>query len=105
LNPSLSDVHAFLAQAIAELAQPPTRAQRKNGWLEETRGEVSAHLRAIRDDIDGDMPPHPRDLPSQVEIVRWLDAMGVALGDPLTDRVTDAFATARRFANRIAKPS
>jgi hypothetical protein len=31
--------------------------------------------------------------------------MGVALGDPLTDRVTDAFATARRFANRIAKPS
>jgi hypothetical protein len=62
-----------------------------------------AHLAAIRDDIAADLPPHPRDLPSQVEVVRGLDAMGVALGDPLTDRVTNAFATARRFANHTAK--
>lgn len=103
LNPSLRDVRASLARAIAELAKPPTRAERKNGWLEETRSEVSAHLRAIRDDFDAEMPPHSRDLPSQVEMVRSLDAMGVALGDPLTTRVMDAFAIARRFANRIAK--
>jgi hypothetical protein len=105
LNPSLAEVQASLAQAIEALAQPPTRSERKHGWLEETRSEVAAHLRAIRDDIEGEMPPHPRDLPSQVEVVRWLDAMGVVLGDPLTSRVTEPFAVARRYANRVAKDS
>jgi hypothetical protein len=52
LNPSLGDVQAALADAIDELAQPPTRKERKNGWIEETRTEVSAYLRAIPDDID-----------------------------------------------------
>jgi 3-oxoacyl-[acyl-carrier protein] reductase len=97
---SRSLVLASLAEVIEELARPPTRNERKNGWLEETRSEVAAHLRAIRDDVEGEMPPHPRDLPSQVDAVRWLDAMGISLGDPLTDRVMDAFAAARRFANR-----
>ena len=51
------------------------------------------------------MPPHPRDLPSQVEVVRWLDASGVevALGDPLIAQVMYAFAVARRYANRNTK--
>jgi hypothetical protein len=62
-------------------------------------------LRAIREDIDSGMPPRPRDLPSQVEVVRWLDAMGVSLGDPLNERVMSAFAVARRFANQAAKTS
>ena len=105
LNPSLGDVQAALADAIDELAQPPTRKERKNGWIEETRTEVSAYLRAIREDIDSGMPPRPRDLPSQVEVVRWLDAMGVSLGDPLNERVMSAFAVARRFAKQAAKTS
>ena len=46
------------------------------------------------------MTPAPSELPSQVELVRALDAFGVALGDPLTERMTSAFAVARRFANR-----
>jgi hypothetical protein len=102
-NPSLAEVQGSLGRVIEELAQPPTRQERKSGWLEETQSKVAAHLRAIRDDIDGDIPPHPRDLPSQVEVVRWLDALGVALGDPLVDRVMDAFAVARRYANRNTK--
>jgi hypothetical protein len=96
-------VWASLGEVIDELGQPPTRKERKHGWVEETRSHFSAHLAAIRDDIAADLPPHPRDLPSQVEVVRGLDAMGVALGDPLTDRVMDAFATARRFASRLGK--
>jgi hypothetical protein len=44
-------------------------------------------------------------LPSQVEVVRWLDAMGVSLGDPLNERIMRAFAVARRFANQAAKTS
>ena len=104
LNPSLGDVQAALADAIDELAQRPTRKERKNGWIEETRTEVSAYLRAIREDIDSGMPPRPRDLPSQVG-VRWLDAMGVSLGDPLNERVMSAFAVARRFAKQAAKTS
>ena len=103
LNPSLGDVQAALSDVIDELARPPTRKERKNGWFEETRSEVSAYLRAVREDIDSGMPPHPRDLPSQVEVVRWLDAMGVSLGDPLNERVMNAFAVARRFANAAAK--
>jgi hypothetical protein len=105
LNPSHAEVQASLAQAVEALAQGPTRSERKHGWLEETRREVSAHLTAIRDDIEGEMPPHPRDLPSQVQVVRWLDAMGVDLGDPLASRVTEAFAVARRYANGRAKDS
>jgi hypothetical protein len=103
LNPSLADVWTSLGEVIDELGQPLTRKERKHGWVEETRSHFSTHLAAIRDDIAADLPPHPRDLPSQVEVVRGLDAMGVALGDPLTDRVMNAFATARRFANRTAK--
>jgi hypothetical protein len=105
LNPSLGDVQAALADMIDELAQRPTRTERKNGWIEETRTEVSAYLRAIRDDIDSGMPPHPRDLPSQVEVVRWLDAMGIDLGDPLNERVMSAFSVARRFAKQAAETS
>ena len=103
LNPSLAEVWTSLGEVIDELGQPPTRKERKHGWVEETRSHFSAHLAAIRDDIAADLPPHPRDLPSQVEVVRGLDAMGVGLGDPLTDEVLNAFATARRFANRTAK--
>jgi hypothetical protein len=51
------------------------------------------------------MPPHPRDLPSQVEVVRWLDAMGIDLGDPLNERVMSAFSVARRFAMQAAETS
>ena len=105
LNPSLGDVQAALADAIDELARSPTRKERKDGWIEETRAEVSAYLRAIQEDIDSGMPPHPRDMPSQVDMVRWLDAMGVSLGDPLNNRVMSAFAVARRFANQAAKTS
>jgi hypothetical protein len=105
LNPSLGDVQAALAGAIDELAQPPTRKERKNGWIEETRTEVSAYLQAIREDIDNGIPPPPRDLPSQVEVVRWLDAMGVSLGDPLNERVMSAFGVARRFAKQAATTS
>ena len=83
-----------------ELAGRPTRQERKNGWLEETRSEFSAHLQAIRTDIEDGLTPEPRELPSQVELVRALDAYGVALGDPLSERVLHAFAVARRFAKR-----
>jgi hypothetical protein len=61
LYPSLDDVQAALADAIDELGQSPTRKERKNGWIEETRTEVSAYLRAIREDIDSGMPPRPRE--------------------------------------------
>src|SRR4029453_650611 len=97
MNPSLGDVQAALAGAIDELAQPPTRKERKNGWIEETRTEVSAYLRAIREDLDSGMPPPPRDLPSQVQVVRWLDAMGIDLGVPLNERVMTAFWVAPAF--------
>ena len=100
LIPSLAQVLASLAAVIDELGQRPTRKERKNGWHEATRSEVSAYIGAIRDDIESGMPPHPRDFPSQVEVLRWLDAMGVSVADPLTDSVMDAFAIARRFANR-----
>src|SRR4029450_1847124 len=102
MNPSLGDVQAALAGPSAELAQPPTRKERKNGWIEETRTEVSAYLRAIREDLDSGMPPPPRDLPSQVQVVRWLDAMGVSLGDPLNERVMRAVRVARSFAKPAA---
>jgi hypothetical protein len=95
-----AEVLASLAAVIDDLAQRPTRKERKDGWREATRSEVSACIAAIRDDIKSKMPPHPRDLPSQVEVLRWLDAMGVSVADPLTDRVMDAFALARRLANR-----
>ena len=105
LNPSRTEVQTSLGRVIEELAQPPTRQERRIGWIQETRSEVAAQLRAIRDDIEGGMPPHPRDLPSQVEVVRWLDASGVevALGDPLVAQVMYAFAVARRYANRNTK--
>ena len=98
LNPSLAQVLASLAAVIDELGQRPTRKERKDGWHETTRSEVSAYIGAVRDDIKSEMPPHPRDLPSQVEVLRWIDAMGVSVADPLTDSVMDAFAIARRFA-------
>jgi hypothetical protein len=85
---------------IGELARRPTRPERKNGWVEETRSEFSGHLQAIRTDIADGMTPDPRELPSQVELVRALDAFGVALGDPLSERVLNAFADARRYAKR-----
>ena len=100
LNPSLAQVLASLAAVIEELGHPPTRKERKNEWHESTRSEVSAHIGAIRDDVESGMPPLPRDIPSQVEVLRWLDAMGVSVAAPLTDNVMDAFAIARRFANR-----
>ena len=68
--------------------------------MEETRSEFAAHLQAIRTDIEDGATPHPSDLPSQVELVRALDAFGVALGDPLNERVINAFALARRYAKR-----
>jgi hypothetical protein len=100
LDPSAAEVLTSLAAVIDELGQRPTRKERKDGWHEATRSEVSAYLAAVRDDFEGEMTPHPRDLPSQVEVLRWLDAMGVSVGAPLTDRVMDAFALARRLANR-----
>jgi SOS-response transcriptional repressor LexA len=100
LNPSPAEVLATLAAVIDELGQRPTRKERKDGWREATRSEVSAYIAAIRDDIESEMQPHPRDLPSRVEVLRWLDAMGVSVTDRLTDRVMEAFALARRLANR-----
>jgi hypothetical protein len=100
LDPSLAQVLASLGAVIEELGQRPTRTERKHGWHEATRSELTAHIRAIRDDIESGRPPHPRDLPSQVQVLRWLDAMGVPVADPLTDSVMEAFAIARRFANR-----
>ena len=101
-KPSLDDVRARLDEVIKELGRPPTRAERKNGWIEETRIAVAAYLKAVSSDIEDELPPHPSELPSQVEIVKWLDAMGVAMGDPLNERVMEAFAAARRFAKRSA---
>ena len=100
LNPSPAEVLASLAAIIDELGKRPTRKERKDGWCEATRSEVSAYIGAIRDDIGSKMPPHPRDLPSQVEVLRSLDAMGVCVANPLTDRVMEALVIARRFANR-----
>jgi transcriptional regulator with XRE-family HTH domain len=89
--PSLDEVRATLDRAEAELARKPTRSEPKRP----ARGDAKhrhVHLRAVGTDIEADLPPHPRDLPSQVGVMRWLDAMGVALGDPLTDQVMDAYA-------------
>ncbi len=104
LTPSFDQVLASFAAVIDKLGQRPTREERKDGSHEATRSEVSAHIRATRDDIESGVPPHARDLPSQVEVVRWLDAMGVAVADPLTDSVMGAFAIGRRFANRAESP-
>jgi hypothetical protein len=101
LHPSLAEVLASLAAVIDELGERPTRKERKDGWREVTRSEVSAYIGAIRDDIASEMPPHPRDLPSQVEVLRSLDAMGVSVADPLTDKVMDAFALARRYSTHL----
>jgi SOS-response transcriptional repressor LexA len=100
LDPSAAEVLTSLAAVIDELGQRPTRKERKDGWHEATRSEVAAYIAAIRDDIESEMAPHPRDLPSRVEVLRWLDAMGVSVAAQLTDRVMDAFALARRLANR-----
>jgi hypothetical protein len=85
LSPSLAQVLGSLATVIDALGQRPSRRERKDGWHEATRSEVSAHIGAIRDDIESGMPPHPRDIPSQVQVLRWLDAMGVSVADPLTN--------------------
>jgi hypothetical protein len=67
------------------LARRPTRAERRAGWVEESRTAVMQSLDEARTRLLEPSPLDPREFPASWEALRGLDAWGidVAADDPI----------------------
>jgi hypothetical protein len=85
MNAVREDLVTRIDRLGEELERPPTRSERRAGWVPEARAAVAQSLAETRARLLDERTLDPRDLPSAAEALRSLDAWGidVAAPDPL----------------------
>jgi hypothetical protein len=80
------------------LARSPTRAERRAGWVDESRTAVMQSLDEARTRLLAPRPLDPREFPASWEALRGLDAWGidVAADDPLVADLLSLAADLRK---------
>lgn len=88
-----------LEKLIEELNRPIGRDDRRRGWESETRQAVIEDLRSVKDRLADPRWLHPRETADPLGVFRGLDAMGIAIGDPLAQRIVDSASEVRKLAS------
>jgi hypothetical protein len=106
--PPRTVVVARLEALIEELNRSSSREEKRRGWSKQTRGSVIDALNGVLARLADPRPIHPRETDDPLGVFRGLDAMGIALKDPLARRIVDAASAVRKLATqekRAAKDS